>query len=63
MNNCLNCAHKDVCLRRSAEIFLLYIVTGRYDEVEDARKNYSLFANDCEAWQAKGGPDNERISG
>lgn len=49
--NCLNCACRDVCLRRSAEIFLLYIRTGRYDEVEEAKKHYTLCSGDCEHWR------------
>lgn len=34
---CQNCRHVDVCLKRSLAIFNMFIVTGRYNEVENAK--------------------------
>lgn len=54
--NCVNCDIKHTCLKRSLCIFLLYIQTGRVDELtEDIRKNFSCDA-DCDYWkQMQGG--------
>lgn len=35
---CQNCRHVDVCLKRSLAIFNMFIVTGRYNEVERQEK-------------------------
>ena len=42
--SCMFCQHKDVCIQRSAALFMLYIQTGRYDEVEDGRKHLDVSA-------------------
>lgn len=40
--SCLTCSHKDVCLQRGLAVFMLYIETGRYDEVDDAKANLDI---------------------
>ena len=56
--NCVNCSVKDTCLTRSLGIFLLYIQTGRFNELtEDVRENFNCASN-CNAWtriKEKGG--------
>lgn len=47
--SCLNCIHKDVCLKRSLFIFQTFIATGRYDEVADVQKNLDIGVG-CENW-------------
>lgn len=42
--SCMFCQHKDVCIQRSTALFMLYIQTGRYDEVEDGRKHLDVSA-------------------
>ena len=39
---CQNCRHVDVCLKRSLAIFNMFIVTGRYGEVESAKKTLDV---------------------
>ena len=50
--SCMNCAHKDRCLIRSAAIFHLYIQTGRYEEAKDAQICMDIREN-CNSWEAK----------
>lgn len=52
--SCLNCIHKDVCLKRSIFIFQTFIVTGRHDEVADAQKGLDIGAG-CENWMTSEG--------
>lgn len=40
--SCINCIHKDTCLRRGMLLFQWYIVTGRYDEAEKAKKTLNI---------------------
>ena len=35
--SCLTCEHREVCLQRGLAIFMLFIQTGRYDDVEYAK--------------------------
>ena len=51
--SCTFCQHKDVCIQRSTALFMLYIQTGRYDEVEDGRKHLDVSA-ECShfSWDA-----------
>ena len=46
----MTCIHKDVCLKRSMFVFQYYIVTGRYDEIENAQKTLDIGVN-CENWK------------
>lgn len=55
--SCMNCAHKDVCLKRGMFLFQYYIVTGRYGEIEAAKENLDIGV-DCKDYLSKGG-DNE----
>ena len=48
--SCLNCTHKDVCIKRSTTIFTLFIQTGRYDEVKGAQENLDVSSN-CQNWK------------
>lgn len=48
--SCLTCSHKAVCLKRSMAIFMLYIQTGRYDEVKDAQEHFDV-SSDCQNWE------------
>ena len=48
--SCLTCIHKDVCIKRSTTIFMLFIQTGRYDEVKDAQANLDV-SSACENWK------------
>lgn len=50
--SCLNCARKDGCLLRSTTIFQLFIATGRYDMVQEAREHMSIRAS-CTNWKLK----------
>lgn len=54
--SCVNCGVKNTCLKRSLGIFLLYIQTGRSNELtENVRENFSC-AYDCDHWsQSKEG--------
>lgn len=48
--SCVNCGVKGTCLKRSLGIFLLYIQTGRSNELtENVRDNFSCAA-DCDHW-------------
>lgn len=61
--SCVNCGVKSTCLKRSLSIFLLYIQTGRINELtEDVREKFSCAA-DCDHWQQrqKGGNLNGTI--
>lgn len=44
--SCLNCLHKDVCLQRSLVLFELFVTSGRYNEVEDAKVKLDV-SGDC----------------
>ena len=58
--SCVNCGVKSTCLKRSMGIFLLYIQTGRINELtENVRENFN-FASDCDHWKQlkKGGTSN-----
>jgi len=63
--NCVNCSVKSTCLKRSLGIFLLYIQTGRTNELtKNVRENFNC-ADDCEHWtQSKEGgkPNGDSIS-
>ena len=48
---CQNCRHVDVCLKRSLAIFNMFIVTGRYNEVENAKKSLDVSVG-CEHYDA-----------
>lgn len=48
--NCLNCVHKDVCIERSMALFMLFIQTGRYNEVSSAKENL-VVREYCENWK------------
>ena len=49
--SCVNCGVKGICLKRSLGIFLLYIQTGRINELtESVRENFSCAA-DCDHWK------------
>lgn len=56
---CQNCRHVDVCLKRSLAIFNMFIVTGRYGEVESAKKTLDVSAG-CEHYDAKEDVDDEQ---
>lgn len=56
--SCLNCIHKDVCLKRSLLIFQTFIATGRYDEVADAQKGLDI-GGGCENWMISEGRTDE----
>lgn len=48
--SCVNCGVKSTCLKRSLGIFLLYIQTGRSNELtENVRENFCCAA-DCDHW-------------
>jgi len=52
--NCQICGRKATCLKRSATIFVLYIQTGRMNELtESVRENLDCSA-DCSHWIAGG---------
>lgn len=51
--NCKICGRKSTCLKRSASIFVLYIQTGRMNELTaDVRENLDCSAN-CEYYVTK----------
>ena len=52
---CQNCRHVDVCLKRSLAIFNMFIVTGRYNEVENAKKSLDVSVG-CEHYEATQSP-------
>lgn len=54
--SCLACLHKAVCLKRSLALFELFIVTGRYGEVEDAKANLDVSV-DCKNFEPRGDTD------
>lgn len=54
--SCLNCTHKAVCLKRSLTLFELFIITGRYGEVEDAKASLDVSA-DCQNFELRGSAD------
>lgn len=48
--SCVNCAVKSTCLKRSMSIFVLYIQTGRSDELTvEIKENFNC-AGDCANW-------------
>lgn len=50
-HSCTSCGVKSTCLKRSLGIFLLYIRTGRIDELTpEARENFCVAAP-CEHWK------------
>lgn len=63
--NCVTCGVKSTCLKRSMGIFLLYIRTGRINELtETVRENFNC-ASECDHWkQVKEGglPNGNTIS-
>ena len=48
--SCLTCEHRDVCLQRGLALFMLFIQTGRYDEVEQAKENLDVSAQ-CDHYE------------
>ena len=49
--SCVTCSAKSTCLKRSMGIFLIYIQTGRINELtETVRENFNCAA-DCEHWK------------
>lgn len=50
--SCLNCARKAGCLLRSTTIFQLFISTGRYDMVPEAKEHMNIRAS-CTNWKLK----------
>ena len=48
--SCVNCAVKSTCLKRSMSIFVLYIQTGRSDELTAEIKENFNCAGDCANW-------------
>lgn len=63
--SCVTCGAKSTCLKRSMGIFLLYIRTGRINELtETVRENFNC-ASECDHWkQVKEGglPNGNTIS-
>lgn len=49
--SCVNCAVKSTCLKRSMSIFVLYIQTGRSDELTAEIKENLNCARDCANWK------------
>ena len=49
---CQYCRHVDVCLKRSLAIFNMFIVTGRYNAVENAKQSLDVSVG-CEHYDAK----------
>ena len=48
---CVSCGVKSTCLKHSMGIFLLYIQTGRINELtEDVRENINC-TSDCDHWK------------
>ena len=46
---CVNCKHKNGCLRRDAAIFFLFIATGRDYMVPEARESMNIRPS-CDHW-------------
>lgn len=53
--NCKNCAVKSTCLKRSMGIYVLFIQTGRINELTESVKDNFCCASDCENWRQIGG--------
>ena len=49
--SCVNCAAKSTCLKRSMSIFVLYIQTGRSNELTAEIKENFNRAGDCANWK------------
>ena len=49
--SCVNCAAKSTCLKRSMSIFVLYIQTGRSNELTAEIKENFNCAGDCTNWK------------
>ncbi len=49
-HRCDSCGAKARCLKRSYLIFLLYIVTGRINELTPQVKDNLCCEDDCEHW-------------
>ena len=49
--SCVNCAVKSTCLKRSMSIFVLYIQTGRSNELTAEIKEKFNCADDCANWK------------
>ena len=50
--SCLTCEHRDVCLQRGLALFMLFIQTGRYEEVESAKESLDISAQ-CDHYKAE----------
>lgn len=50
--SCQTCVHKEVCLKRGMFLFQTYLVTGRYGEIEEAKKQLDISVG-CNDWQGK----------
>lgn len=48
---CKNCIKKHTCLMRSMAMFLLFVQTGRANELTDAVMDNFSFCTDCEDWK------------
>lgn len=49
--SCVNCAAKSTCLKRSMSIFVLYIQTGRSNElIAEIKENFNC-TDDCVNWK------------
>lgn len=51
--SCVNCAAKSTCLKRSMSIFVLYIQTGRSNELTAEIKENFNRAGDSTNWKRK----------
>lgn len=50
-HSCKNCDSKHTCPNRSMALFLLFVQTGRADELtNEVMENFS-FCTDCESWK------------
>ena len=49
--SCVNCAAKSTCLKHSMSIFVLYIQTGRSNELTAEIKENFNRAGDCTNWK------------
>lgn len=58
--NCKNCAIKNTCLKRSMCIYLLFIQTGRINELTESVKENFCCTTDCENWCPIGGEPHEK---
>lgn len=47
--SCVNCKHRNGCLRRDAAIFFLFIATGRDYMVPEARESMNIRPS-CDQW-------------